>query len=171
MFVLHFYDHTMSLYPPLHLPPCSLRFGSDRGRQTVLDPLRRKYVALTPEEWVRQHFVHYLLSEKGVPAELTANEVPITLNSLSRRCDTVVYNRQLRPLAIVEYKAPSVAITQRVFEQIARYNMVLAVPFLLVSNGLRHFCFRQNQSMDAYLPMDHIPAYDEMLLALDQRAT
>ena len=106
-----------------------------------------------------------------MPAELTANEVPITLNALSRRCDTVVYNRQLRPLAIAEYKAPSVAITQRVFEQIARYNMVLAVPFLLVSNGLRHFCFRQNQSMDAYLPMDHIPAYDEMLLALDQRAT
>ena len=71
-------------------------------------------------------------SEKGVPAELTANEVPITLNSLSRRCDTVVYNRQLRPLAIAEYKAPSVAITQRVFEQIARYNMVLAVLFMPV---------------------------------------
>lgn len=157
----------MSLYPPLNLPPCPLRFSSDRGRRTVFDPLRRKYVALTPEEWVRQHFVHYLLSEKGVPAELTANEVSITLNSLSRRCDTVVYNRQLRPLAIAEYKAPSVAITQRVFEQIARYNMVLTVPFLLVSNGLRHFCFHQKKSMGEYTPMDHIPDYNEMLLALN----
>lgn len=157
----------MSLYPPLNLPPCPLRFSSECGRRTVFDPLRRKYVALTPEEWVRQHFVHYLLSEKDIPAELTANEVPITLNTLSRRCDTVIYNRQLHPLAIIEYKSPSVAITQSVFEQAARYNMVLGVPYLLISNGLRHFCFHQKKSMGEYTPMDHIPNYNEMLLALN----
>ena len=158
----------MSLYPRLNLPPCPLRFSSDRGRRTLFDPLRRKYVALTPEEWVRQHFVHFLSSEKGIPSELMANEVSITLNAMARRCDTVVYDRHLRPIAIVEYKAPSVSVTVEVFEQAARYNMVLGVPYLIISNGLRHFCFYRDGDTGSYTSIDHIPTYEEMLLARPQ---
>ena len=157
----------MKPYPPLNLPPCPLRIELRKGRRYVFDLLRRKYVALTSEEWVRQHFVHYLLSQKNVPAELTANEDAITLNTLARRCDTVVYDRQLQPLAIIEYKAPAVPISANVFNQAARYNMVLGVPYLIISNGIHHFCCQKNNSRGEYTSIDYIPTYSEMLLALN----
>ena len=162
MFVLHFYDHAMSLYPPLHLPPCSLRFGSDRGRQTVLDPLRRKYVALTPEEWVRQHFVHFLLEHKGYPQALMANEVQVQLNGTKKRCDTVLYRRDLTARMIVEYKAPDIAITQKVFDQITRYNIVLKVDYLIVTNGLQHYCCRMDYERGSYNFLQDIPDYQSL---------
>ena len=109
---------------------------------SVFDILRRKYVALTPEEWVRQNFVHYLLSDKGYRGELMNNEVQLSLNGMSRRCDTVVWDMKLRPAMIVEYKAPDVEITQKVFDQIQRYNQVLQVRFLVVTNGMTHYCCR-----------------------------
>lgn len=126
----------------LNLPEVELQVcDSPDGVRRVFDPLRQKYVALTPEEWVRQHFVAHLVRNLGYPAALLANEVSITLNSMSRRCDTVLYSREgLRPVAIMEYKAPDVTVGQKVFDQIVRYNMVLHVPWLFVSNGLRHFC-------------------------------
>ena len=96
------------------------------GVERVLDPLRGKWVALTPEEWVRQHFVAHLTENLGYPAALMGNEVPLTLNGTSRRCDTVLFSSEgLRPVMIVEYKAPHVEITQRVFDQIVRYNLSL----------------------------------------------
>lgn len=134
-----------SSYPRLNLPAAQLqlRAGSGRlGSPEVLDPLRAKWLALTPEEWVRQHFTAFLRTERAYPAALMANEFSICLNGTSRRCDTVVFDRSLHPRVICEYKAPAVALTQRVFDQIARYNIVLEAPFLMVSNGLRHFCCR-----------------------------
>ena len=111
------------------------------GVRRVYDPLRARYVALTPEEWVRQHFVANLITNLGYPGALLANEVAITLNGTSRRCDTVLYDRQgLRPRMIIEYKAPHIRITQDTFNQIARYNIVLRTPWLIVSNGLEHYC-------------------------------
>lgn len=127
----------------INLPPVEglkLREGP-RGRE-VYCPLRRKWLCLTPEEWVRQHFTAYLADYCGYPRGLMANEVAISLNATSRRCDTVVYSPAGEPLMIVEYKAPSIAITNRVFVQIARYNLVLRVPWLTVSNGMRHLCCR-----------------------------
>ncbi len=128
----------------LNLPPAPLRLSrDDSGIVRVYDPLRRRWLVLTPEEWVRQHFTAYLRSELGYPASLMANEVSLELNGMRSRCDTVVYSREgLRPLLIVEYKRPTVAITATVFDQIARYNSVLGAPWLMVSNGLRHFCCR-----------------------------
>lgn len=125
----------------LNLPATDLRVRTDAdGNRMVFDRLRNKYVALTPEEWVRQHFVAYLIECKGFPAGLMANEMAITLNGTRRRCDTVVMDRYGKPLAIVEYKAPHVAVTQKVFDQIVRYNMTLRVRYLIVSNGLSHYC-------------------------------
>ena len=124
----------------LNLPTFAAKVKEKDGKHVIFDPVRRKFVALTPEEWVRQHFVNYLISDKGYPKELLANEVPLKLNGTSKRCDTVAYNRFLTPLMIVEYKAPHIEITRTVFDQIVRYNMVLHVRYLAVSNGFSHFC-------------------------------
>ena len=106
---------------PLNLPPFEANIKKMNGMVKILDILRHKFVALTPEEWVRQHFVHFLMEQKAYPATLMANEVAVTLNGMSRRCDTVVYRQEgLKPLMIVEYKRPDVAITREVFEQIWR---------------------------------------------------
>lgn len=128
-------------------------------RLYIWDRLRRKYVALTPEEWVRQHFVNYLIVAKSYPETLIANEIQIDLNHLKRRCDSVVYNRQLTPLVIVEYKAPDVKITQEVFDQIANYNIVLKVEYLIVSNGMEHYCCRMNYSDMSYMYLNEIPDF------------
>lgn len=130
------------LFPQLNLPATRLQLKCCAdGILRVYDRLRKKPVALTPEEWVRQHFVAHLIDNLGYPEALMANEVAITLNGTSRRCDTVMYSAEgLRPRMIVEYKAPHVKITQKVFDQISRYNMVLQVPWLMVSNGLSHYC-------------------------------
>ena len=120
---------------------------------------KRQYVALTPEEWVRQHFVNYLITDKGYPKELLANEVPLKLNGTSKRCDTVAYNRFLAPLMIVEYKAPTIEITKAVFDQIVRYNMVLRVRYLTVSNGINHFCCKIDYENLTYSFLDGLPEY------------
>lgn len=143
----------------LNLPSFDAKIRKTESGFDIFDPLRRKYVVLTPEEWVRQHFVHYLVSEKKYPASLMANETGIKLNSLSRRCDTVVYNNRLEPLAIIEYKEPNVPITQQVFDQIARYSIVLRVKYLLVSNGMSHYCCRVDYEKQSYEYLTEIPEY------------
>ena len=146
----------------LNLPPYEKKITKKDDKQFILDVIRRQYVALTPEEWVRQNFVHFLIEYKGYPQSLMANEVQLKLNGMSRRCDTVVYDRTLRPRVIVEYKAPSVSITQKVFEQICRYNMVLQVDYLIVSNGLAHYCCRIDYPTRSYTFLQEIPEYQSL---------
>lgn len=117
---------------------------------------------LTPEEWVRQNFCKYLINHLGYPAGLMANEVSLHLNGTSRRCDTVVYNSSLRPVMIVEYKSPEIAITQEVFEQIGRYNLVLAVDYLVVSNGLHNYCCKLDHATGRYRFLPGIPKRSEL---------
>jgi hypothetical protein len=148
--------------PVLNLPPFDAKVTEKEGKQMIFDPLRRKYVALTPEEWVRQHFVNYLLTEKNYPKELLANEVSLRLNATAKRCDTIVYNRFLIPLMIVEYKSTDVAINNAVFDQISRYNAALKVRFLTVSNGILHFCCRIDYETQTYSFLESIPAYEEL---------
>ena len=106
----------------LNLPTFEVKMKDDGTKKMIFDVIRRKYVALTPEEWVRQHFVHYLIEQLGYPQELLANEVEVTLNGTSKRCDTVLYDRNLKARMIVEYKAADIPITQKVFNQIMRYT-------------------------------------------------
>lgn len=146
----------------LNLPGFAPKVIEKDGKRTIYDPIRRKYVALTPEEWVRQHFVNYLVTVRNYPKDLLANEVMVKLNSTSKRCDTVVYDRFLVPLVIVEYKAPSIPITRSVFDQIARYNMVLRVGYLIVSNGINHYCCKIDYDSQTYGFLDGIPAYNEL---------
>lgn len=147
----------------LSLPPINADLHRDISGVRIYDRLRRRYVSLTPEEWVRQHFVSYLIDHKGYPAPLMANEVSLTLNGTSRRCDTVVFDRRGCPAVIVEYKAPSVQITQKVFDQIMRYNMVLKALVLVVSNGLSHYCCRIDYENRQVVFLADIPEYRDVL--------
>ena len=148
---------------PLNLPTFQANIKKIDGMVKILDVLRQKFVALTPEEWVRQHFVHFLMEQKGYPQTLMANEVAVTLNGMSRRCDTVVYRQEgMKPRMIVEYKRPDVDITQKVFQQISRYNMVLEVEYLVVSNGLKHYCCQVNLQDGTYTFLHDIPSYADL---------
>lgn len=128
----------------------------------MLDVLRRRYVALTPEEWVRQHFVHFLIEHKGYPKGLLANEVELRVGEKRLRCDTLLYNKVMQPQMIVEYKAPDISITQRVFDQISVYNLLLHVDYLVVSNGRQHYCCRMAYERQAYTFLHDIPDYDQL---------
>lgn len=146
----------------LNLPSFDAKIELRGGKNVIFDVIRRKYVALTPEEWVRQHFVHFLLAHKGYPQALMANEVQVTLNGTRKRCDTVLYRRDLTARMIIEYKAPDVPVTQRVFDQITRYNMALRVDYLIVSNGLQHYCCRMDYGRNSYVFLRDIPRYGEL---------
>ena len=146
----------------LNLPPFDINVKKVNGRTSVFDLIRRKFVALTPEEWVRQHFVNFLVTEKSYPQTLIANEIQINLNGQKRRCDTVVYNREAEPVMIIEYKAPYVNVTQAVFDQIARYNIVLKVKYLIVSNGINHYCCRMDYQKQTYDYLPEIPSYADL---------
>ena len=147
----------------LNLPSFERKIMQKDEKPFILDIIRRQYVALTPEEWVRQHFAHFLIEHKGYPQSLMANEVQLKLNGMSRRCDTVVYDRTLKPRVIVEYKAPSVNISQQVFDQICRYNMVLQVDYLIVSNGLSHYCCKLDYATRTYSFLQDIPDYTQVI--------
>lgn len=146
----------------LNLPPFDINVKKADGKLSVFDKLRRRFVTLTPEEWVRQHFINYLIAEKGYSPSLIANEIQINLNNQKRRCDSVIYNRELSPIMIIEYKAPEVNITQEVFDQIVRYNIVLKVKYLIVSNGLRHYCCKMDYETQSFEYLSEIPSYKDL---------
>ncbi len=147
----------------LNLPAYDTKITTENGKHRIFDILRKTYVALTPEEWVRQHFIHYLVSTKGYPASLMANETSINLNNIKLRCDTVVYDNNLTPRAIIEYKAPGVTINKTTFSQIARYNLVLKVDYLIVSNGLKHYCCKMDYTNGSYTFLQEIPDYTTII--------
>jgi len=146
----------------LNLPPFKPKLTNKNGKDYIFDSLRCKDVVLTPEEWVRQHFVNFLITERAYPPERIANEVCINMNSTSKRCDTVVYDNFLNPLAIIEYKAPEIKVTEEVFEQISRYNSILRVPYLIVSNGLTHYCCNLDYRKMKCGFIDNIPLYADL---------
>ena len=147
---------------PLNLPQYAVKVAEKDGKRTIFDDLRRKYVALTPEEWVRQHFVHYLTGHLGYPAGLLANEVELKIGEKKLRCDTLLYNREMKPQMIIEYKAPHIALTQKVIDQISVYNMLLHVDYLVVSNGIQHICCKMDYNDKKYLFLKEIPIYENI---------
>ncbi len=146
----------------LNLPPYNPRLVKKNGKTYIYDSLRRKEVVLTPEEWVRQHFVNFLITVRSYPPERIANEVCINVNTTSKRCDTVIYDNYLKPLVIIEYKAPAINITKEVFDQISRYNSALKVPYLIVSNGLTHYCCHVDYQTMQYRFIPEIPEYSSL---------
>lgn len=143
----------------LNLPHYSFKLKESSGKIQILDELRKKYVVLTPEEWVRQHIVQYLIQEKKYPSSLIAIEIGLKYNQLQKRADVLVYDRQALPLLLVECKAPEVKITQDVFHQIAVYNMSFKVKYLLVTNGMDHFICEMDYTTNSYQFLKEIPVF------------
>ena len=133
-----------------------------QGNRVIFDRLRRRFVTLTLEEWVRQNFVEFLIADRGFPAGLMSNEMSLTQNGICRRCDPVVTDHHGSPMVIVEYKAPSIKITQTVFDQICRYNMVLQAKYLIVSNGLQHYCCKIDYTHNSYSFLPDVPSYNAL---------
>lgn len=154
----------MAEQPPLQLPPYTPTSRVSAGRCEVLDPLRRRWVAYTPEERVRQTFCHFLIEHRHFPASLLANEKSLTAaNGNVRRCDTVLYHPDcVRPRVIIEYKAPSITITEAVFRQIHAYNSILRADYLIVSNGLAHYCCHIDYEAQRLLYLSDVPYYEDL---------
>ena len=152
------------MLPTLNLPALEARVTRGAGgRLSIYDEQRRRYVTLTAEEWVRQHFVSYLIRTLGYPAALIGNEVTLDIQGVKRRSDTVVYSPlDGHPLMVIEYKAPQVAITQAVFGQIQSYNTVLRADYLVVSNGMRHFCCRNDYAAMKATFLQEIPRWEQI---------
>lgn len=146
----------------LNLPSFEIKLSGTPEKPIIFDILRRKYVALTPEEWVRQHFVHFLIHHKGYPQTLLANEVELRVGDKRLRCDSILYNKVLQPRMIIEYKAPTVTLSQHVFDQISVYNLLLHVDYLVVSNGLQHYCCKMDYDNQKYLFLEDIPIYQNI---------
>ena len=148
--------------PPLVVPYARLKLAKDSGDDLkVFDILRKKFVALTPEEFVRQNFIHWLIEDLHYPASLMANEVEIKINDTKKRCDSIIFGRECQPLIIIEYKAPDVEITQVTFDQIIRYNRELRAKYLIVSNGVKLYCCVIDYDNESYHFIPKIPDYAE----------
>jgi len=154
---------TISDYPflqsPLNLPKTEFRIESVEGKLSVYDSLRRKFLVLTPEEWVRQHIVHYLVAYKNYPKSLFALEKGLKYNKLSKRFDILVLSRAGNPFLLVECKAPEVKLNQKVVEQVCVYNKTIGARFMAISNGLQHICLEFNDTLQAYNQVKGFPDF------------
>jgi len=147
----------------LNFPAFEVRTGTDGNRTLIFDSVRRKYVALTPEEWVRQHLIHYLITQKGYPATLISVETPLKYARVGKRSDVLVNDCNGKPLMLAECKAPEVAVAQKVFEQIAIYNLAIQAPCLLVTNGLQHYCMAAATDHAPARFLNEVPVYGNLL--------
>ena len=148
--------------PVLNFPEVEFRFQkNDKGTLQVFDAIRKKFVDATPEEWVRQHIIHYLMVHKQVPASMISVEKQLILNKTKRRTDVVVFNSALKPLLIIECKAPGIEINQLTINQALRYNMELKVPAVFLSNGLQHI-FLKLESTGPQI-IKEVPPYENLL--------
>ncbi len=147
----------------LNLPKYPVRLREKGGRKEIYDIIRRKYYVLTPEEWVRQNILFYLIEEKKVPRTLISVERALKVNGLPKRTDVVVYSKgSADPLMIVECKAPHIKITENVFHQAVRYNMTLNASYLYMTNGMEHYCCKVDYSTSKLMFIKDIPEFDQM---------
>ena len=143
----------------LNLPRYEFVIRHDSGKEMIFDPVRRKYVRLTPEEWVRQHLVQYLIQVKGAPKGLVALEMAFVYQGMQRRADIIVHDRGGKPLLMAECKASDIRLGQDAFDQVGRYNKVVQARCLVVSNGLVHYCWAVDHAARTVQFLDNIPAY------------
>lgn len=149
----------------LNLPDHGVKTKHEPEGAHIFDPVRRVWVALTPEEWVRQHVLNYLVQDVGCPLSLVAVERKLLVNKLTKRADLVVHDRSGRPVLLVECKAPGVKVDRNTFEQAARYNTVFKVPFLLMTNGLVHFCCKIDHADGRIEFLPTVPPYEQLCAA------
>ncbi len=143
----------------LNFPKFEYRFKSTENKISIFDIIRKKFIVLQPEEWVRQHCIHYLINDKKIPISLISIEKQLTFNGIKKRYDIVVFNVDGSINLIVECKAPSITINQNTFDQIARYNLILDAEFLMVTNGINHYYCQMNKTEKRYSFLKDIPNY------------
>lgn len=143
----------------LNLPAYEFRIKTEGTKRYIFDSVRKRFVLLTPEEWVRQHFIRYLVEEKNYPQSLMAVEKQVILNGKQFRFDLLIYRRNGRPLLIAEFKAPGVKISQGTFDQVVRYNMALKVERVVVSNGMQHFVCEVDYEQNSYKYLREVPEF------------
>lgn len=146
----------------LNLPEFSFSIKEENGKSYIFDEIRKKHILLTPEEWVRQNFIKYLIQYKGFPNSLISLEMPINVNDTDRRSDIVIYNNKRKIIILVECKAPQIALSQKVFDQAAGYNLKLNAEILIITNGIAHYCCKPDYVKKKWDFLDKIPAYTEL---------
>lgn len=146
----------------LNLPSYDYKTKEIEGKNYIFDPIRKKYLLLTPEEWVRQHFIHLLIKHYGYSKSLIRLEGGLSYNRLQKRSDIVVFDQEGKPFLLVECKAPEVKINQSVIEQASRYNLTLRCPFVVITNGLSTFCFEIDFENGTFLQMKDLPKTKEL---------
>ena len=144
---------------PLHLPAGDFKVKKSEGKVWIFDGIRKKYVVLTPEEWVRQHFINYLIQNLHYPKSLFRIERSLTYNTLQKRSDILVYDRAGKPWMLVECKSPSIKLTQKAFNQAAIYNMTVGAKYVAVTNGMVHYCFLPPAGGHSPVFLDDFPAF------------
>ena len=149
------------MYEPelLHLPEYRFRLKKENNISYIFDEIRKKFIVLTPEEWVRQNLIQFLMQEKKYPRSLIKLEGGLKLNTLQKRSDILLFNKYGEKIMLVECKAPSVKVSQETFDQIARYNFIHRVKYIVVSNGLHHFCSEIDFEKESYKFLKEIPEY------------
>jgi hypothetical protein len=147
---------------PLNLPTYSFKIKSENDLEYVYDHFRRKYVRLTPEEWVRQNFAHYLVAQKSYPASRMMLEKSLKMNKMSKRCDILISNDMGKPVLMIECKSPDIKIGQSTFEQVSVYNITFHVPYLIITNGMQHFCCEVDFQKRSVNFLKEIPDYNEI---------
>ena len=146
----------------LNFPLFEMKLKTENGQTKIFDTIRKKYVVLTPEELVRQHVINFLVSVKGFPTGLLGVEQKVTVNSLPQRADIIAYNKQGEALLVVECKSYTTELTQQVYAQAARYNISLKAPFLMVTNGIKHFCSKIDFDKKVSYPLETVPKFEEI---------
>jgi hypothetical protein len=147
---------------PLNLPPYPFKISQREGIYFIFDEIRKKHLVLTPEEWVRQHFIRHLIGEKKFPASLLKIEGGLNLNQTKKRSDILVYNNLGEKIMVIECKAPSINITQATFDQAARYNSIYKAKWLAVSNGLQHYYAQIDHEKGSFLFVKELPHYQDL---------
>jgi hypothetical protein len=153
------------MFIPLNFPRAPLKLVRKNGQVFVFCTVRKKNLLLTPEEWVRQHAIHFLIQEKQVPFGLIASEFAVKVNQLNRRCDVVVFGPDGTPKLVVECKAPDVKLTENVLYQIAQYNFSIQADFLMITNGLEHFYCRIDRARNTFEFMETLRSWEEMTIS------
>ena len=146
----------------LNFPTYSFRFKNSENKVAIFDEIRKKFILLTPEEWVRQHTLHYLLQDNKYPKSYINVEKLIKINTLNKRYDIVVFQPNGSIFLLIECKAPEVVITQKTFDQIARYNLVLKAKYLMVTNGLNHYFCQMDFENKKYIFLSELPQYENL---------
>ena len=154
--------HLLNLTMDINSLKSPFKTSGRQGKQLIFDIIRKKYVPLTPEEWVRQNFIHYLVHQKEYPGNLLAVEITLRINGMNKRADIVAYNSKGEPVLIVECKSPRVKINQQEFDQAAMYNLKLNLGYMVLTNGLDHYCCRINYPDRKYEFLHEIPSYPEI---------